>query len=323
MSVESSLVTLGFQSLDDVTAETLKKAFKSAAMKAHPDRGGKEGDFDNVLSAYIVLFDIIKRLTGGRDGLQTIFVEDVQKAREEQFVSELNNMMNEIMDQIDTSSHEAFNKAFNEQFESIHQEQEQGYDEWFRAADANASFTAPLTPLLTPLSVETTDLNQAFESALSAKKPIGSSIILHPDEMGFVSCKTSGAAIIPLVGHSFTSEPEMNPEYTDLKEAYTSNNTIYDKLPEYHESDKTLEVRMADYLLERDTVYETVADQDKEAIAAYEKRKQEEELAHKERIAEYFKSASVSQWALRAVNEANDTMDDSASKEEDPFVKQI
>jgi hypothetical protein len=317
MSVESSLVTLGFQSLDDVTAETLKKAFKSAAMKAHPDRGGKEGDFDNVLSAYIILFDIIKRLTGGRDGLQTIFVEDVQKAREEQFVSELNNMMNEIMDQIDTSSHEAFNKAFNEQFESIHQEQEQGYDEWFRAtADANAPFTEPLTPL----SVETIDLNQAFESALSAKKPIGSSIILHPDEMGFVSCKTSGAAIIPLVGHSFTSEPEMSPEYTDLKEAYTSDNTIYDKLPEYHESDKTLEVRMADYLLERDTVYETVADQDKEAIAAYEKRKQEEELAHKERIAEYFKSASVSQWALRGVN---GTMDDSASKEEDTFVKEI
>ena len=304
MSVESSLDLLGFCSLNDVTAETLKKAFKGAAIKAHPDRGGEEGDFDKVLTAYVVLFDITKRLTGGRDGLPSIFVEDVRKARESQFVLELNNIMNEIYDQIDASTHETFNKAFNEKFEAVHQEQEQeqGYDEWFRAKeDVPDAVFAP--------SFDESDLNHVFESALSSKKPTGSAIMLHPDEMAFVSGKHSlPCALLLPNGHSFTSDPEMNPEYTDLKEAYTSDNTMYDKLPEYHESNKTMELRMADYMLERDTVYETVADRDKEAIAAYEKKKQEEELAHKQRIAEYFKTTSVSQWALRGTNEVKDTM---------------
>ena len=304
MSVESSLALLGFHSLDDVTAETLKKAFKTAAIKAHPDRGGEEGDFDKVLSAYIILFDIIKRITGGRDGLPSIFVEDVRKAREDQFILELNNLMNEIYDQIDTSTHEAFNKAFNEKFEAVHQEQEQGYDEWFRAKeDVPDVVVAP--------SFDEFDLNHVFESALLSKKPTGSAIILHPDEMAFVlhdMHSIRGNALIPIIGQSYTSDSGINPEYTDLKEAYTSDNTIYDKLPEYHESNKTMELRMANYMLERDTVYETVADQDKEAIAAYEKKKQEEELAHKQRIADYFKTTSVSQWALRGANEVKDTM---------------
>ena len=301
MSVESSLALLGFHSLDDVTAETLKKAFKTAAIKAHPDRGGEEGDFDKVLSAYIILFDIIKRITGGRDGLPSIFVEDVRKAREDQFVLELNNLMNEVYDQIDSSTHEAFNKAFNEKFEAMHQEQEQGYDDLFRAKE-------DVPDVVLKPTFNESDLNHVFESALSSKKPTGSAIILHPDEMAFAVHGLRGNALIPIIGHSFTSDPEMNPEYTDLKEAYTSDNTIYDKLPEYHESNKTMELRMADYIQERNTVYKTVADQDKEAIAAYEKKKQEEELAHKQRIAEYFKTTSVSQWALRGANEVKDTI---------------
>ena len=303
MSVESSLDLLGFCSLNDVTAETLKKAFKGAAIKAHPDRGGEEGDFDKVLTAYVVLFDITKRLTGGRDGLPSIFVEDVRKARESQFVMELNNIMNELYDQIDASNHETFNKAFNETFEAVHQEQEQGYDEWLKE-DIPAIVLNP--------TFNESDLNHVFESALSLKKPTGSAIILHPDEMAFVihdMHSIRGNALIPIIGQSYTSDSGINPEYTDLKEAYTSDNTIYDKLPEYHETNKTMELCMADYMQKRDTVYETVADQDKEAIAAYEKKKQEEELAHKQRIADYFKTTSVSQWALRDVEkeDKNDT----------------
>jgi hypothetical protein len=70
---------------------------------------------------------------------------------------------------------------------------------------------------------------------------------------------------------------------------------VYDKVPVYEEKQRTFE----DILKERDMVYVSELDRDLEAIAAYEKRKQEEEVAHKQKIEAYFKGTSSSVWALR------------------------
>jgi hypothetical protein len=72
---------------------------------------------------------------------------------------------------------------------------------------------------------------------------------------------------------------------------------VYDKVPVYEEKQRTFE----DILKERDLVYVSELDRDLEAIAAYEKRKQEEEAAHKQKIESYFKGTASSVWALRSV----------------------
>ena len=306
--MEKSLELLEFKSMEEVTAETLKRAFKEAVVKTHPDRGGKEGDFDHVLSAYLYLTNVVKRMTGGRNGNQIIYVDDVKQSREDQFSSELNNLMNEIFDKMDTTSHSAFNESFNAEFEKLHiREQEKGYEEWLRSSDQHVDGTYGSATIKEKPTFSTEDLNPVFESMIRLGKPAPTTLALHLDQMATFSGPSRGTALLQKAGN-FTSDPDSNPEYTDLQDAYTSDNTIFDKLPEYQERTKTFE----EVLKERDMIYTTELDRDLEAIAAYEKQKMEEEKAHKQSIAEYFKKTASSGWALPT-----------AVFKKDSFVKEI
>ena len=318
--MDHALQKLGFQRIEEVSSETLKRAFKRAAVESHPDKGGLEGDFDNVLAAYLYLSTILKRSTGGRGGFQVLDPSEVRQAREDQFVSELNNLVSEVFDQVDQSKNDKFLQEFNEQFEKTHvRDNDVGYETWLLSHDDDVKEEPRVDP---------DQWNQTFETRAKQGKPEPTSLILHPDQMAFVSGSTRGSSLIQGKGHSFTSDVEANPEYTDLHDAYTAENTVYDKIPVYQERERTFE----SLLKERDLVYTTELDRDLEAIAAYEKQKQEEEKEHKLRIEEYFKNTASSVWALRSdqgarsdrVHEVNRVVhDDQKPLEKDPFVKEI
>ena len=298
--------------MDDVNPEALKRAFKTAVINSHPDKGGSEEDFESILAAYVYLSTTIKRMTGGRSGFQILNVFDVRQARDDQFTNELNNLVSEVFDHLDSNQNEEFRKEFNDQFEKIHvRENERGYEEWLKQDDDVK------VDLSKDLEKGLVDWNRTFESNVKQGKPEPTTLILHPDQMGFVSGSTRGAALIPSTGQSFTSEPEERPEYTDLQAAYTSENTVYDKVPVYEEKQRTFD----DILKERDMVYVSELDRDLEAISAYEKRKQEEEVAHKQKIEAYFKGTSSSVWALRSVQSVQGVEKEESSDES--FVKEF
>jgi len=287
--MEQALEKLGLSSLDDVTSDSLKRVFKTAVVNAHPDKGGSDDDFESILNAYVHLSAVIKRMSGGRNGFQILDPTDVKQSRDDQFTNELNNLVSEIFDQIDHGDRGAFQKEFNAQFEKLHvRENDRGYEEWFRSKidleDQKIEESDPET------------WNRAFESNVKLGKPEPTALILHPDQMAFVSGSTRGTALIPSSDHSFTSDVEEHPEYTDLHDAYTSENTVFDKVPVYQEKPRTFD----DLLKERDMVYVSELDRDLEAIATYEKRAQEEEKEHKRKIEEYFKGTASSVWALRS-----------------------
>jgi len=50
-----------------LTAEALKGAYKKAVIRAHPDKGGSEKEFEAVTRAYAYLGEILRRIHGGRD----------------------------------------------------------------------------------------------------------------------------------------------------------------------------------------------------------------------------------------------------------------
>ena len=310
--MERALEQLEFKCMEEVTPESLKRAFKDAVVKTHPDRGGQEGDFDHVLSAYLYLSNVLKRMSGGRDGFQTIHVEDVKQMRDDQFVSELNNLVNEVMDQVDRGSADEFNKEFNEQFEKLRlreedREENRGYGDWLRADDKMDEKTDEKTD--ENMEIDADRLHEIFEATVRQGKEPPTTLMLHPDEMATFSGKSHGTSLIHKSGQRYTSEFDTNPEYTDLHDAYTSENTLLDKLPIYQEKPRTFE----ELLKERDMVYTTELDRDLEAIAAYEKRKMDEEKEHKQQVADYFKKTASSQWALRGV----------FTKDGDSFVKEF
>lgn len=313
MSIESSLALLRLSSLDDVTTESLKRAFKTAIVFSHPDKGGQEGDFDKMVSAYLHLSTILKRMSGGRDGLQSILaVDEVQKAREDQFVSELNNMINNVFDNINQQENDVFNKEFNEQFEKLHiRESTKGYEEWLR--------TPPINENESFITSTMDEWNQEFEKRVRRRHPaVQAQLILHPDDMAYHLGPIMGTSLICKEEETFTSHGWDRPEYTDLHAAYTSEHTIIDKLPNYNPIQQTFDERMTEYNKERSRVYDANQDSELEQIAAYEKKKQEEEKEHSRLIAEYFKGTNSSSWALQ--NHKSDPMEETSS---DSFIKQF
>jgi hypothetical protein len=328
-TLERSLELLEFKSLEDVTADVLKSSFKRIALTAHPDKGGDYVFFDEILSAYVHLSKVLKRLSGGRDQIQScIAVEDVKEARESQFTNELNNLVNEVFDELQQTSDNSFSKKFNEEFEKYrkqekengiqYMEHEKGYEEWFRDKDEknnndesyNVEYTwssdTKTNPVLetkkTPPIFAENDLNKIFEYSVKCGKGEPTELILHPDEMA-VQARSMGTQLIVKDNSGFTSGPYDNPEYTDLYSAYTSDNTYFDKLPSYKEKERTFE----DLLKEREITYKTELDRDLEAIAAYELKKQKDDKEHKQKVADYFKNTTSSKWALKGSTSTSDS----------------
>ena len=302
MSIESSLAALNISTLDELTADKLKRSFKVGVVYSHPDKGGKEGDFDKLLSAYLHLSGVLKRLTGGRDGLQSVLaVDEVEKVRQAQFESEMNNMMNEVFDSVHDSEHEEWRKKFNEQFEKHHvpHNNVKGYDDWFKKHEEEVVHDNESATHSLPLD----KWNQQFEKTIRQGKPPvqnHSKLMVFQDHMSYDNhYQHIGSALIERKDTPFTSYGWDKPSYTDLRSAYTNEHTILDKLPEYEPVNQSLD----DLIAERAKVFDVKSDTEMETLAAYEKgileKEAKERKENEERLADYFKSASVSAWALR------------------------
>ena len=313
--LQHSLELLHFRSIEDVTSESLKKAFKKTILTAHPDKGGSEQSFDELLGAYVYLTETLNRLSGGRSALQgVISPEELQGQRANQLINEVfqeldNEQMNEQL-QMMRLEHDTFHKKFEEQLA-----ENKGYLSWFKSTDGadqlmeDAEGIYGIHTIKRPAFSEA-DLHQQFETAVRMGKAEPTSIILHPDEMAYRSGTCLGVALMEEAGGTFTSDPNVNPEYTDLYSAYTSDNTMYDKLPTFKDVPKSLE----DLIKERDAVYTCQKDEDLEAIGNYEKKKMEQEAAHKKRMTDYFNGTASSVWAIKDTVKAED---------DESFVKQF
>ncbi len=313
-SLEEALELLEFKSLDDVGTESLKIAYKRILMKEHPDRGGDGCRFDQLINGYLYLRRILYRQTGGRDHQFVLHPKDVKDQRDQQAINELNNMINQIYDDLQDIQTNEFNERFNKRYEEYCKERQEcddhismmtasdqtkGYGDWLASDE---SINSPVVLLkdgdygsatMKPPIIKAEDLNKMFEYTVRCGKAVtDQSLILHPEQMAY-SVASGGMLLIPSA-NGFTSDWEERPEYTDLHAAYTSNNTVFDKIPVFQERDRTFD----DLLKERDVEYKTELDRDLEAIAAYEKRKQEEEEEHKKRIRSYFQGNLSSKWAI-------------------------
>ena len=65
---QSCLQVLGLEEEVALTEDTLKRAYKQAAIKAHPDKGGSEEEFEAVTRAHAYLGEILRRIGGGGGG---------------------------------------------------------------------------------------------------------------------------------------------------------------------------------------------------------------------------------------------------------------
>ena len=320
--LEESLEQFEYKSLDDLDERQLKHDFKRLALKAHPDHGGDATTFDELLCAFVYLSGILRRGTGGRSGSQVLHPEDVQHAREEQYMNELSVTVDEVLDSIQHQKERDFVKVFNEQFTAYREKEEgkgfsasetRGHSDWLSSDEKSVvSFESDGlygSCTMAPPVIKEEDLHHLFEYTARCGKPPVTDVALLPDQMArTISC--GGMSLISSATDSFTSDVLEKPEYTDLHDAYTRENTVVDKLPTFQESMRTFE----DLLKERDIVYQTEHDKDLAAISLYEKVYQQQQAEHKKQVEAYFQSTGSSQWALPAVTRSY------MEEEKSPFI---
>lgn len=68
---QSCLQVLGLEEEVALTEDALKRAYKRAAVKAHPDKGGSEEDFEAVTRAHAYLGEILRRIKGSGPSQQS------------------------------------------------------------------------------------------------------------------------------------------------------------------------------------------------------------------------------------------------------------
>jgi curved DNA-binding protein CbpA len=262
-----------FMSIDDITADSLKKAFKKKVLQVHPDKGGDSTEFDGMLAGFVYLSETFQRINGGRATLQNVISPDqLRDLRPDELI-------NRVFEEFD-------NENFNKQFEETHKAEGHGYVDWLKNKSeedniiegdfGDATLKAPT------FDFEEKDFNKRFEEAAKKDKPEPTAIILHPEAMAYTS--GFGTEIIEKHEGGYTSVAFSNPEYTDVFSAFTDANTITDKVTTFKETNKTLE----DIINERNAAIKPFDDSERQALFDYEKKKVAEQTKHLEKIKDFF-----------------------------------
>jgi hypothetical protein len=324
--LNEALSWFDLERIDGITLDDLKRRFKKALSAHHPDRGGKEGDFEKIIEAYEYLSAVIKRSMGGRAEKGVIDVGDIIKQRDRDFVMEMNNMISDVFDEIDRRDIDDFFRTFNGAFVKHSQPlfEDGGYSEWLTESNLPAkenkgqvqSFDERFAEWMEKRerslqqaihdigdSKEESsaavfdELNHRFEKDTRATKdPVSETVILHPMEMAIVDGRCYGTEIIRRENR-YHSSMYVNPEYVDLYEAYTSQNIQFDKLPEYEEAPLP---SMEEILKEREKSIEQVDVEDGiKFVHEYERRYFEEEQKKMEEVKTYFNTTNATAWALK------------------------
>jgi curved DNA-binding protein CbpA len=262
--LQYALEIFEFKSIDDVTLESLKNAFKTKALTIHPDKGGDAEEFDRMLAAYVYLTDTLRRITGGRRALLNITSPGELKGQR------ANEEVNRVFEEFDR-------EKFNAEFEKARQEVGHGYKEWLAADDGKVEG---------PPTFSEKELNTVFEETVKKGKPVPTSIILHPEEMAYVSGVCIGTDIIENHEGTYTSNLFTKPEYTDVYAAFTSDNTVYDKVTPFIEQVKTLD----ELINERTKEITPFKDVELKAIQEFEKAKAEQQTKQLESVKHYFEN---------------------------------
>ena len=275
--LQHCLDILGFTNVQDMTADSLKKAFKVTVLRAHPDKGGDQDAFDELLSAYLYLLETVNRLHGGRRTLHDVVSpEELKEERQDEIV-------NRVLEEFER-------EAFNAAFEAKNPRTEHGYSDWLKDASGDTNVVEGAFGSATQVapSVEEGRLHEEFERVAREGKPVpGAALIVHPDEMAYVSGQMLGTVILDSGAGCYTSDLYQTPEYTDVYAAFTKDNTLCDKVAPFAESaGKTLEQLVA----EREAEIAPLQDAELTAITEFEAKKRQQEREHLQKIKDYYEN---------------------------------
>ena len=274
----SCLRVLSLQEEVALTEEALKAAYKKAATRAHPDKGGSEEAFEAVTRAYAYLSDILKRIRGGRTKESVVEApekltsgrKDEAKAWEQVEPVRL-NPKNLNMD--------AFNKMFEQT--RMPDPEDEGYGDWLKesaGANSGPKFSGKFNRDV---------FHKMFEDEVK-KSTRGRGENINGHQLAVMN--TQAITLAPTMGvelgrdrpADFTAPYNANFQYTDLRNAYTRDSTFSGEVADVRVENRTFD----QYSSERKSAPRALADHELEAVQAAERAAEERERQRKLRAAQ-------------------------------------
>ena len=258
-----------------LTEAGLKSAYKKAIIRAHPDKGGSEKEFEAVTRAYAYLGEILKRIHGGRKVEGKMEAPTALAGERSQEADKW-----KMVEPVALNPKNLNTKAFNEMFEKtrIPDPEEAGYGDWLKAEDSSSQ-SAPKFSGKFNRDV----FNQAFADDSKGKaKPRASAASLMVQEQQLANRLGYATELGRSGRDDYTAANDDRLQFTDLKKAYTEYNTFSQEV-----SDVRVEARTFDqYSKSRKEAPPPLADHEMAALQAAEKQALKTEEQRKLRLAQ-------------------------------------
>ena len=266
---------LGLEEEVALTEEALKGAYKKAVVRAHPDKGGSEKEFEAVTRAHAYLGEILRRINGGRSVEGKVEAPTQLKGGRQ---TEAKSW--EIVEPVALNPTKLDMNKFNKMFEEtrIPDPEETGYGDWLKGADDKVS-SAPTFSGKFNRDV----FNKVFEEDAKGKQPRTAANAMVVQEMSLAS--RIGYATELGRGHreDFTvAAHEGQMAFTDLKKAYTEYNTFSHETAGVAPVSRSLQ----EFEAERKAAPAPLRDYEMEALRAAEEQAKRSEEQRKLRMAQ-------------------------------------
>jgi curved DNA-binding protein CbpA len=261
-----------------LTDEELKKAYKKAAFKAHPDKGGSEQHFEAVTRAYAYLTEILKRIQGGRSTLKKVDAPTLLKT-ERTSEAEAWKQADPVRLNPDKLDLSAFNKMFEQT--RVPEPDGDGYGDWLKGEGDGKGSDAPnfsgkfnrdvFNTMFEQESSKNRDVRQTNAMTIAAPQ----SLLFNP---------SYGVELGRGRPDSYTTAANDDGalQYTDLKAAYTTESTFSGQVSDVRVDPRSFE----QYQQSRKTAPTPLRDEEMSAIQQMEREAEERERRRKIRAAD-------------------------------------
>lgn len=212
---QNCLLVLNLEEEVALNEDSLRKAYKVAAVKAHPDKGGSEQEFEAVTRAYAYLVEILRRVQGGRAKEGKVEAPTVLK---DSRATEAKDWQH--VEPVRLNPKKLDMNAFNQMFEQtrIPDPDDEGYGDWLKGGG-----DGPSGPKFGG-KFNRDVFNQAFEA--EAAKARASSALAVAQPQALTLGVNHGVELGRESAGDYTAAANASVKYTDLKQAYTNYNTF-------------------------------------------------------------------------------------------------
>jgi curved DNA-binding protein CbpA len=279
----SCLEVLGIQEEVALTEESLKKAYKRAAIKAHPDKGGSEEMFEAVTRAYAYLSEILRYMRGGQRGASQSTPSAQRNAQEVQSQRTQEAEQWKHAEPVRLNAKNLDMNAFNKLFEETHlpDPDADGYGDWLKGEDGGSGGNQSQS-IKFKGQFNRDVFNRMFEDEAKKSQRSGNQLVVHPGEMALVLNPSGGTELVAERPSSFTAAANSKFQYTDLRGAYSSEATISDKVAGITVSERKLD----EYRASRERAPDPLSSDEMRGIQAFEERQRLQESMRERKKAE-------------------------------------